>query len=243
MSTNDEPETTDVKEEVSTQDDEQLRQDLKDSLTNDTKAEVKETETVTNTETAEAKEEVKTDPEATLTTEPEKDLDWYKKAYENSTTEALRLKGELDKKVEAPLPPVDGTMTTEQLYIRTQLIKESDEAFKAILAKYPGVNDVRDNFKTTSEQLTKVIVDTEKRFPQAMELYEKTAIILGLQPDNSEALGAAIKTGAETPRTSSGPATPPQKSKVTEEMIAMNLKMYPKKSREEIIAELEPHIT
>src|SRR4051812_5356170 len=45
-------------------------------------------------------------PDATLTNIPEHDLDWYKKAYDNSTKEALRLKGELDKKVDTPPPPV-----------------------------------------------------------------------------------------------------------------------------------------
>jgi hypothetical protein len=45
--------------------------------------------------------EEKSDPTLTTKVPSEHDLEWYKKAYEQSTTEALRLKGELDKKVEA----------------------------------------------------------------------------------------------------------------------------------------------
>lgn len=241
MSTNDDP--TEESKETETQDDEQLRQDLKDSLTNPTKAEVTDTEPATNAETAEAEGK----PEATLTTDPGKDLDWYKTAYENSTTEALRLKAELDKKVET-LPEVTPTgevPTPEQLYIRQKQNEEITAAFSEVSAKYPQLKDkaTYDKFVEQANVLGRVIVETDKRFPSPKELYDKTVVILGLQPDNSEALGAAIKTGAETPRTSSGPAAIPQKSKVTEEMITMNLKMYPKKSRQEIIEELEPHIT
>lgn len=248
MSTNDDEATEAPAEEVSTtQEDEQLRQDLKNSIANDTKTEASDTEPAPNAETAEAEGK----PEATLTTEvlpePDKDLAWYKTAYAESTKESLRLKGELDKKVEPlPVAPVatDEVLTPEQLYIRTQLIKESDQAFAQIVQKYPDANspENRDRFKQTSEEVSKVIVASEKRFPEALELYEKTAVILGLQPDNSEALSAAVRDSGTATRTPSGTAAIPPQSKVTEAMIAMNLKMFPGKSRQEIIEELEPHI-
>lgn len=255
MATNaDKPEATESQEtETLTQDDEKLRQDLKDSLANDTKTAAVEAETtVPNTDETVEAEGIK--PEATLTNEvppePAKDLNWYKTAYENSTTEAMRLKAELDKKVETPpppavLPPVtDEVLTPEQLYIRQKQNEEITEAFNDITTKYPDLKDkpTYDKFVAEANVLGRVIVETEKRFPSPKELYDKTVVIMGLQPDNSEALGSALKDSAATPRTVSGPAAPAPQSKVTEAMIAMNLKMYPTKSRQEIIEELEPHI-
>lgn len=251
MSTNDtEVEETQVTE--TPEDDEKLRQDLKDALANDSKPAAKEPapEAPNAEETEEAKEEPK--PEATLTTEPEHDLDWYKKAYEESTKEGLRLKGELDKKVETPPPPTvitppatDEVLTPEQLYIRQKQNEEITAAFSEITAKYPALKEpgTYDSFVAQANLVGRVIVEGEKRYPSPTELYEKTAVILGLTPDNSEAIGTALKDSAGAPRTASSIPGPAPKSKVTEEMIAMNLKMYPDKSRQQIIEELEPHIT
>lgn len=264
MSTNDTDETTEVTtnevtDEVLTQDDEQLRQDLKDSIANDTKSEAAETETAPNAGTAEA--DGTKEPEATFTKEvpsiPGNTPEEYHKnlaaAYQNSTTEAMRLKGELDKKVETPTPTVqtpvvpttgDEVLTPEQLYIRGKQIEESDAAFVQVKEKYPALEDksTYDKFVAESRALGAFIVQDQKRFPSPSELYEKTAVILGLSPDNSEAIGSAVKDAAGAPRTASGPAAIPPKSKVTEEHIAMNQKMYPGKSRQQIIEELEPHI-
>lgn len=249
MATNaDEPEETKEASEESnadTVDDAELRQALADA------------DKPTSEGTSEEKSE-----DTTLKTEvpsvPERDLAWYQKAYPESSGEALRLKKEnddlktqLDKKVETPpVAPVntvvtnDEVLTPEQLYVRTQLIKESDQAFAQIVQKYPDANspENRDRFKQTSEEVSKVIVASEKRFPEALELYEKTAVILGLQPDNSEAVSSAVKDASAAPRTSSAPASPTPLSRVTEEMIAENQKWYPNKSRDEIIKELEPYI-
>lgn len=247
MSTNDDEATEAPAEEVSTtQEDEQLRQDLKNSIANDTKTEASDTETAPNAEAAEAEGK----PEATLTTEvlpePDKDLAWYKTAYAESTKESLRLKGELDKKVETPVAPVatDEVLTPEQLYIRQKQNEEINEAFSEITAKYPTLKEKEtyDKFTAEANLVGRVIVESEKRYPSPKELYEKTAVILGLQPDNSEALSAAVKDSGAATRTSSGTAAIPPQSKVTEDMIAMNLKMFPGKSRQEIIEELEPHI-
>jgi hypothetical protein len=170
------------------------------------------------------------------------------KAYEESTKEGLRLKGELDKKVEAPAVSVsnndDSVLTPEQLYVKQMLIKESDDAFAEVLQRYPEVKDpdTYKRFSSTAEIVSKTIVDSEKRLPFAKELYAKTAVIMGLKPDTSDELGAALKDGAASPRTASSSPGPAPKSKVTDEMIAANLKMYPNKTRAEIIEELEPHI-
>lgn len=253
MSTNDEDGTTEVTtEEVSTD----AVADLANAKAEaEAKPAVEETAQVTNTETEEAEEEAKAEPDATLKTEPEHDLDWYKKAYGTSTSEALRLKKENEElkagKVETPLapevlaPPVpDGVMTAEQLYIRGKQIEESDAAFAQVKEKYPALEDkaTYDQFVDKSRSLGAFIVQDEKRFPSPKELYESTAVLLGLKPDNSEAIGTAMKSAAASPRTTSGPAAPPTPSKVSEEVIAHELKMYPSKTRQQIIEELEPHI-
>jgi hypothetical protein len=250
MSTNDEAEATESKEEVvsTAQDDEQLRQDLKNSLANDTKTEAAETETAEKAETAEATETKESD--ATLTTEPAKDLDWYIKAYDNSTKEALRLKAELEKKVETPPaqevtpPAADEVLTPEQLYIRGKISEETTAAFTAVSEKYPALKEKEtyDRFVAEAKVVGTVIKDSQQRFPTPIELYEKTAIILGLTPDTSDAVGAALKDGAAQTRTATSTPPPAKQSRVTEEMIAMNLKAFPQKSRQEIIEELEPHI-
>lgn len=246
MSTNDD-ENAEAPAEVTTQDDEQLRQDLKQAVANDKKLETETPPDAPNADEPAPVEELK--PDTPLTTDPEHDLDWYKKAYAESTKEALRLKAEQDKKVETPAPEVpaptdDGTLTPEQLYIRQKQNEEITEAFSEITDKYPTLKDkdVYDKFVAEANLVGKVIVESEKRYPSPKELYEKTAVILGLQPDTSEATASAMKNNAASPRTSSAPASPTPPSKVTEEMIEKNLKWYPLKTRQEIIAELEPHI-
>jgi hypothetical protein len=248
MSTNDETETTDTEvEEVSSG----------AESTTDLEAELREAKAQADKLPAEEADKDKTEAveeskDSTLTTEvPSHDLEWYKKAYEQSTTEALRLKGELDKKVEAPQVTEtstetsdDSVLTPEQLYVKQMLIKESDEAFAGIVEKYPSVKDpdTYKRFSETAKIVSKTIVDAEKRLPLAKELYDKTAIILGLQADTSDELGAALKDGASATRIAAATPGPAPKSKVTDEMVAANLKMYPNKTRAEIIEELEPHI-
>lgn len=248
MATNaDELET--IEEEVSTD----LIEDLKQAKAADKPSE--ETEQVTNTESAEAEEETQVESEATFTKEvpsipgetPEEYYKNLEKAYQNSTTEALRLKGELDKKVTAPpVTPVTESeeLTPEQMYLRTKIAEETQEAFKPYLEKYPQLKDETSykDFVNESELLGRVFVEKNKRLPSPNELYSKTVASLGWSADNSEELGSALKDTSSSVRVASAiPAGSPQ-SKVTEEMIGLNLKMYPNKSRQEIIEELEPHI-
>lgn len=191
--------------------------------------------------------EEKSDPTLTTKVPSEHDLEWYKTAYEQSTTEALRLKGELDKKVEAPpVTPVTETddPTPEQMYLRTKIAEETQAAFKPYLERYSQLSDDANykEFVAESELLGRVFVEKNKRLPTPSELYSKTVASLGWKPDTSDELGAALKDGAASPRTPSTTPGPTPKSKVTDEMIAVNQKMYPNKTRAEIIEELEPHI-
>lgn len=178
------------------------------------------------------------------------------KAYGESTKEALRLKGELDKislskaqetaaSQTGVLPDTDTEteLTPEQLYIRGKQKEETDKAFADISQNYPQVLEQENyqKFVTSAAVFGRAILLNEKRFASPAELYRKTVIDLGWDKDDSkERLGAALKDGATSTRT--GVSSGPGKSKVTDEMISLNQRMYPGKSRAEIIKELEPHI-
>lgn len=194
-------------------------------------------------------EEAKAEPEATLTTDPqEHDLDWYKKAYDNSTKEALRLKGKLEKAT--PEPPVTSVpegaaLTASELYIKQKQDEEIATAFKDVTDKYPQVKDPEDYKKFTAMANTfgRTILDAEGRLATPKELYDKTVIALGWTADDSkEQLGTAIKDGAGSPRISSGTAQGPDTSKVTQAMISANRKMYPDKTDAQIREELEDYV-
>lgn len=178
--------------------------------------------------------------------EPEKDLEWYKKAYDESTKEALRLKVLADAKPpEVPESPALATLTPEQLYIKQKQDEEIANAFSEITKNYPQVSEPDEYKKFTSMATTfgKTILDAEGRLATPAELYSKTVIALGwTSDDNREKLGAALREGAGSPRVSSGSTQPRTQSKVTDEMILANRKMYPGKSDSQIREELEPHV-
>lgn len=184
-----------------------------------------------------------------LTTTPQeldKDLDWYKKAYEESTKEALRLKAIADAKPEvSESKPDSQTLTPEQLYIKQKQDEEIATAFADVRKNYPQVTEEAEYKKFTAMANTfgNTILAAEGRLASPEELYSKTVIALGwTSDDNKERLGAALKDGASAPRVSSGGAQARQTSKVTDQMIILNRKMYPGKSDAEIREELEPHI-
>lgn len=237
--------------------DEEVKEETLDTSAEDLRKAKEESETNTDTSSAseeeptkgeESQEESKDD--STLTTEPqEHDLAWYQKAYEESTKEALRLKGELEK---TPPPPViestkteDITLTASELYIKQKQDEEIATAFADIVKNYPQVKDPEDYKKFTAMANTfgKTILDAEGRLATPKELYSNTVIALGWTADDSkEQLGAALKDGAGSPRISSGAGQGSSTSKVTDEMISINRKMYPGKTDAQIREELEPHV-
>lgn len=235
-----EDETKESEAELTPEEDlDQARKELETKETEDSEGDAQ------SDESPEA-EGTETEPDAALTTpqEPEKDLDWYKKAYSESTAEALRLKAELEKPPEPVTEPTDETpLTPEQLYIRQKQDEEISTAFADIATSYPQVKDPEEykKFTTMANTFGRTILDAEKRMATPKELYAKTAIALGWA-DNSEKLGAALKDSAGTPRVSSGGAKAPQTSKVTDKMISVNRRWYPNKTDAEIREELEPHV-
>lgn len=192
--------------------------------------------------TGETKETLTTPPE------PEHDLAWYRKAYKESTDEAMRLKAELDKAPPPPAPVIDSqdkvALTPEQLYIKQKQDEEINIAFAETVTAYPQVKDPEEYKKFTAMANTfgRTILDAEGRLATPKELYAKTAIALGWTDDSAEKLGAALKDGASSPRVSSGGASAPQTSKVTDAMIRANRRWYPAKTDAEIREELEPHV-
>lgn len=239
-------------EEVETLDtsEEDLRKAKEESETNpETKEPAPSEEEPTKGEESPAKEQSK----APLTTEipDEKDLDWYKKAYEQSTKEALRLKGELDKKPETSPAPVTETKTDtvdpDKLYLEHLRTKDLSTVWTAVLGDYPQLadpnGDAYKKFVQRANVMGRTILEDEKRYVEPSELYPMVISSLGLNKgDDQDRLGAALKDGGATPKINSGSPQKPTQSKVTDSMVAANMRMYPNKTRQEIIEELEDYV-
>lgn len=171
------------------------------------------------------------------------------KAYQESTAEALRLVKEnrdlKTAKVVTETATDQVTLTPEQLYIKQKQDEEIADAFKPIRENYPQVLDEKgyEQFTTMANTLGRTILDAEGRLPSAKELYQKTVMVLGwTQDDSKEKLNVALKDGAATTKTSSTNASGKPRSRVTDEMIIANRKMYPGKTDAQIREELEPHV-
>lgn len=185
-------------------------------------------------------------------------------AYENSTTEALRLKGELDKTQPAPpvtspaepvTPPADTTETPvaplnpTDLYVQQKLDEEIQGAFTITQKEYPQVSEPTEYARFTQKVATfsRTILDTEGRLATPGELYNMAAVSLGwekktVEPTEAEKLAMAAKGGAATPKASAAPSKPASKTPViSEAQMKLNRKMYPGKSDADIIKELVPY--
>lgn len=169
-------------------------------------------------------------------------------AYQQSTAEALRLKGLADA------PKTEDGETQEidlsdplRLYAKQKMDEDISKAFSDFSKDYPQVSDQAEYDKFTVEVATisNTIMNSQKRLASPEELYTKAAIILGWEksssPDGKEKLSMALKDNGATTKTTSATSTKP-KSKVTEAMIAANLLMYPDKTEAQIREELEPYV-
>lgn len=188
-------------------------------------------------------------------------------AYKNSTTEAMRLKGELDEAQKAPpvtQPPADdktpigetppATPATPKsptdLYVQQKLDEEIYSAFEVTKKEYPQVSDPAEYAKFTREVqiFSRTIMETQGRLASPAELYGKAAVSLGwekkaTEPDEKDKLGMATKNSAGTSRSAAAPAKPkPVGKQVSPKMLAMNRKFYPGKTDAEIIEELTPYL-
>ena len=173
-------------------------------------------------------------------------------AYKNSTGEALRLK-ELVGKGKPKDTEADDEKPAPGSYLEMYAQQQLDNDIQASYAKfsidYPQVKDDSEygKFTKTVETLTNTIMGSENRVAPPAELYTKAAIILGWEkqsvPTEKEKLAMALKDKTATSKTSSSGAKGSSKSKVTDQMIAVNRRMYPDKTDAQIREELEPHVT
>lgn len=171
-------------------------------------------------------------------------------AYQNSTAEAMRLKQlseqSNDSDEESDASPID-TSNITSLYAKQKMDEEITEAYGTFSKQYSQVNDANEysKFTNTVAVLSNTILQSEKRLASPAELYQKAAVILGWQsedtPTKAEKIAAAAKAGASASKTSSATKVA-SKSKVTDAMISLNRKMYPGLSDDAIRKELEPYV-
>jgi hypothetical protein len=174
------------------------------------------------------------------------------RSLQNSTAEALRLKGIVDDK---QTTESDSEETTEvstsdplSLYMKQKMDEEINSAFTDFSKDYSQVNDPSEYAKFTNEVavISQTILNSQKRLAPPKELYSKAAVILGWEssasPTGKEKVGMAVKNTAAVSKSSSGTSKPKTKSKVTDAVIAASKLMYPGKSDQEIREELEPYV-
>lgn len=231
---------------------EDLRQAKEDSETNPVAEEpTPSEEEPTKGEESPAEEQ----SEAPLTTEipDDRDLEWYKKAYSESTSEALKQKKraddlEADKTSPPPVSDVKAdTVDPDKLYLEHLRTKDLSTVWTTVLGEYPQLADPNGEaykkFVQRANVMGKTILEDEKRYVEPSELYPMVISSLGFNKgDDQDRLSAALKDSGTTPKVNSGSAQKPTESKVTEAVIAFNMKAYPGKTRQEIIEELEPHV-
>lgn len=167
-------------------------------------------------------------------------------AYQASTTEALRLKALADaaekgEEAEEETGPVDPRL----LYLDRLVNKDIQETFTEFKKVYPQVDDPVEYQKFTTEATNlSQYYQSKRQVLTADELYPKVASILGWEKevtDGKDKLGQALKDRGATSKTTSATKTT-SKSKVSDEMIRVNMQMYPDKTEAQIREELEPYV-
>lgn len=141
----------------------------------------------------------------------------------------------------------DPTNTLE-LYAKQKLDQEIADAFGKFQKDYPQAVPGTPEYNAFTNEvsiLSGTILQSQKRLASPEELYYKAAVILnwekGSAPNSREKLGMAMKGQAAVSKTSSA-TKPVPKSKVTDDMIILNRRMYPGKTDDEIRKELEPFV-
>lgn len=174
-------------------------------------------------------------------------------AYKNSTSEAMRLKKENDelKAGNAAKPnPEQGEVKPTDLYIQQKMEEEIQEDFNEFSRDYPQLQvegPEYDSFTREVQAFSRVAFESTGKIPRAKELYQKAVVSLGWEPNTKptgkESVGIALKKRASISKSSSSTSTKKKvKSKVTQQMIEVNRRMYPGKTDQEIREELEPYI-
>lgn len=181
---------------------------------------------------------------------PEEYAKNLEEAYKNSTGEALRLKDLVNKGTptedETTDKPAPGNYL--EMYAQQKLDDDIASSYAKFKVDYPQVDDAAEysKFIREVETLTNTIMTSQGRVAPPSELYNKAAVILGWEkqssePTEKEKLAMALKNNASTSK-STPAAKKASKSKVTDQMIAVNRAMYPGKTDAQIREELEPYV-
>ena len=167
-----------------------------------------------------------------------------------SEQEGKRLSNEL-KALQTKAPETEseedtGPVDPRLLYVDKLVNDDVQTQFAEFKKQYPQLDDPLeyDKFEAEAASLNSYYVENKKQILTAKELYPKVANILGWEPnivDSKDKLNIALKDKAAVSKTTSSTKTP-SKSKVTDQMVAVNRLMYPNKTDAEIIKELEPHV-
>jgi len=159
-------------------------------------------------------------------------------AYQNSTSEALRLKKLLDEatsinsdtsvgEADDAAPITDPRL----LYLDQILDKDIQDSFAEFKKSHPQVNDPLeyDKFQKKVASMSTYIMQSEQRVAPASELYSMVAAILGWKPetavDSKERLAVAVKGTAAVSKTSST-TKPKVKSSITDAEVAIAKNMW-----------------
>ncbi len=164
-------------------------------------------------------------------------------AYQQSTAEALRLKGLADAAADDTPPENTEPVDPRLLYLDRLLNKDIQTTFAEFKKSYPQVDDPAEyaRFENEAASLSRYY-QTQNQVLTADELYPKVAAILGWQSGESkDKLNMALKDKAAVSKTTSATTTKP-KSKISEDIMAWNRQAYPNKTDEEIRKELEPYL-
>jgi len=140
-----------------------------------------------------------------------------------------------------------GPIDPNLLYAQRLVNQDVEKTFAEFKKSYPQTDDPIEYQKFQDEAAAlQGYYLSRNQILIGSELYTRVASNLGWQsvadkPDDKTKLGVALKNKAAITKTSSA-VKQVKKSKVTDQMLAVNRLMYPNKTDAEIIAELEPHV-
>lgn len=187
------------------------------------------------------------------------------KAYQNSFTEALRLKKELDERTNelnearraiAGMPAGPGakpdavqtavpdlSQIPEVQYIRSIQQRDMRRSFDDFANKYPQVRDEANfnKFRDAATPMGQAFMAAEGREPSYDELFPFIAAAFGWTPADDDARrGSALRETIGQGRSGSGQSKPaPKTSSVSGAQVDAYLRMFPGKNRADALKELQ----
>ena len=179
--------------------------------------------------------------------DPKEYIPNLEKAYESSTSEAIRLKTENDElKTRLEEKPEQSDETAPAAdpavqYARDMMQSDANKAFEKFAGDYPQVRDLDtfDKFRSVVAKASDALAEAKGSRPTFEEAYYEAARILKWdKEDKDEKLAGAVKETAATSKTNSSTKSAP-KTSVTDKEIKVGRNMFPGKSDSEIRKELE----